>query len=91
MAPGRIKPLLDLAVRRFHAFARLQGELDEARGALAERAAIDKAKRILMDTRGLPEPAAYAQLRSHAMRTGKRIVEVAEALILAQDMIGDGA
>lgn len=90
LAAARIKPLLDLAVRRFHAFARLQGELDAARGALAERAAIDRAKRILMDTRHLTEPAAYAELRSHAMRTGKRIVDVAEALILAQDIIGAG-
>ena len=47
----RIKPVLDLAVRRFHAFARLQDELDEARQA-RRRATIDHAKRILMKSTG---------------------------------------
>ncbi len=88
LAPHRIRPLLDLAVRRFHAFARLQTDLDEARGKLAERDAIDKAKRILMDSRGLPEPQAYAELRRTAMNQGRRIAEIAEALITAQELLG---
>ncbi len=87
-APHRIRPLLDLAVRRFNAFARLQADLDEARGKLAERDAIDKAKRILMNSRGLPEPEAYAELRRTAMNQGRRIAEIAEALITAQELLG---
>ena len=87
-APHRIRPLLDLAVRRFNAFARLQADLDEARGKLADRDAIDKAKRILMDSRGLPEPEAYAELRRTAMNQGRRIAEIAEALITAQELLG---
>ncbi len=88
LAPQRIRPLLDLAVRRFNAFARLQSDLAEARGKLAERDAIDKAKRILMDSRGLAEPAAYAELRRTAMNQGRRIAEIAEALITAQELLG---
>lgn len=88
LAKERIKPLLDLAVRRFNAFSRLQQELSEARSKLAERAAIDQAKRILMSSRGLTEPEAYAQLRSHAMQTNKRIAEVAEAIVTADKLIG---
>ena len=49
----RVKPILDLAVRRFNAFAGLQRELQEARTALAERRIIDKAKLYLMSTRKL--------------------------------------
>ena len=37
LAAHRIRSLLDLAVRRFAAFARLQNELADARGKLAER------------------------------------------------------
>ena len=33
----RVKPILELAVRRFTAFSRMQSELDEARTALANR------------------------------------------------------
>jgi len=84
----RIRPLLDLAVRRFNAFSRLETDLAEARGQLADRANIDKAKRLLMNSRGLSEPEAYKELRSQAMRSSKRIAEVAEALLMAQEMLG---
>lgn len=88
LAAGRIRPLLDLAVRRFNAFARLQSDLAEAKGKLADRDAIDKAKRILMDTRGMTEPAAYAELRNAAMNSGRRIADIAEAVITAHSLLG---
>jgi response regulator NasT len=88
LSAHRIRPLLDLAVMRFNAFARLQADLDEARGKLAERDAIDKAKRILMDSRGLSEPAAYKEMRDAAMSQGKRIADIAEAIITAHTLLG---
>lgn len=88
LAPHRIRPLLDLAVSRFKAFARLENDLAEAKGKLAEREAIDRAKRILMDSRGLAEPQAYAELRKTAMNQGKRIAEIAEAVITAHALMG---
>jgi len=84
----RVKPVLDLAIRRFNAFARMQNELNDARTALAERKTIDRAKAILMNTRSLSEAEAYALLRSTAMNQNRRIVEVAEALITASDLLG---
>lgn len=91
----RVKPVLDLAIRRFNAFARMQTELDaakterdQAKIALQERRTIDRAKAIVMSNRNLAEPEAYALLRSTAMNQGKRIVEVAEALITASDLLG---
>ena len=84
----RVKPVLDLAIRRFNAFARMQTELDEARSALAERKLIDRAKSILMESRNLTEPDAYALLRSTAMNQNRRIADVAEALITAHNLLG---
>ena len=91
----RVKPVLDLAIRRFNAFARMRTELDEAKTerdqakiALQERKIIDRAKAILMNSRNLAEADAYALLRSTAMNQGKRIVEVAEALITASNLLG---
>jgi response regulator NasT len=86
----RVKPVLELAIRRFNAFSRLQTELDAARTELAERKTLDRAKAILMQSRGLSEPEAYALLRTTAMKQGRRIVDVAEALITAADLFGDG-
>lgn len=84
----RIRPIVDLAIKRFNAFARLRAELDEARSALAERKAVDTAKALLMKKRGLDEPAAYAQLRKAAMDSGRRISEVADALLTADKLMG---
>ncbi|WP_293552521.1 ANTAR domain-containing response regulator [Parvibaculum sp.] len=85
----RIKPILELAVRRFHAFARLQEELAEAKSALAERKIVDKAKMLLMKRRKIDEPAAYALLRKQAMDSGRRIADVAEALLSIESLLGD--
>lgn len=88
LAANRIRPLLDLAIRRFNAFSRLQSDLAEAKGKLAERETIDRAKRILMDSRSIGEPEAYAELRRKAMNSNRRIAEIAEAVVTAHDLIG---
>jgi len=88
LAAHRIRPLLDLAVRRFNAFSRLQADLDEAKGKLAAREAIDKAKRVLMESRGLAEPVAYAEMRKAAMDQGKKIAEIADAILTAHKLMG---
>jgi response regulator NasT len=86
----RVKPVIELAIRRFNAFSKLQAELDAARTELADRKTIDRAKAILMKSRNVDEPAAYALLRTTAMKQGRRIVEVAEALITAADLLREG-
>lgn len=89
LSKQRIKPVIDLAIRRFQAFSRLQRELEEAKSALADRAAIDRAKAILMKRRQIDEPAAYALLRGQAMRSNRRIAEIAEAIITSEELMGD--
>lgn len=87
----RIKSILDLAVKRFNAFARLRTELDAAKSELAERKMIDKAKLIMMRKRGCDEATAYKALRKAAMDSGRRIADVADALITAESLLGDQA
>lgn len=89
LSSGRIRPLLDLAVRRFNAFSRLQTDLAEAKGKLAARETIDKAKRILMDSKGVSEPEAYADLRRKAMSSSKKIIDIADAVVTAHELMGD--
>jgi two-component system, response regulator / RNA-binding antiterminator len=88
MKPDRIRSVLDVAIKRFNAFARLRAELDDARGQLAERKAIDAAKALLMKKRGFDEPAAYAALRKAAMDSGRKIGDVADALLTAEKLMG---
>jgi response regulator NasT len=86
----RVKPILDLAISRFNAFSRLSRELEEARSELEDRKVIERAKGILMKSRGLPEAEAYALLRKTAMNQNRRIGEIALSLITAAGLLGPG-
>jgi len=83
----RIKPILDLCVSRFNAFARLQDELDRTKHALEERKVIDRAKGILMKLKGLTEEEAYVLMRSTAMREKKKIGEIAQSILTASELL----
>lgn len=85
----RVKSILDMAISRFNAFSRLTRELEQARLELEDRKVIDRAKGILMATRGLSEADAYALLRSTAMNKNRRIIEIAQSLITAADLLGN--
>jgi response regulator NasT len=84
----RVKPILDMAVSRFNAFARLTRELEAARGELEDRKIIDQAKAILLRTRGLAEAEAYALLRRTAMNQNRKIVDIAQSLVTADALLG---
>ena len=83
----RVKPILDMAISRFNAFARLNRELEQARGELEDRKVIDQAKGILMQTKGIAEADAYALLRRTAMNQNRRIVEIAQSLVTAAGLL----
>jgi response regulator NasT len=83
----RIKPILDLCVSRFNAFAKLQDELERTKSALEERKVIDRAKGILMKLKGLTEEEAYVLMRSTAMREKKKIGEIAQSILTASELL----
>jgi response regulator NasT len=84
---GRVKHILELCISRFNAVARLQDQLDRAKSALEERKAIDRAKGILMQAKGLSEDQAYALLRKTAMNEKRKIAEVSQAVITASELL----
>jgi two-component system, response regulator / RNA-binding antiterminator len=84
----RVKPILDMAISRFNAFAKLTRELEQARSELEDRKIIDQAKGILTKTRGLAEADAYALLRSTAMNQNRRMVDIAQSLVTAAELLG---
>ena len=83
----RIKPILDAAIARFHMFRKMRAELAATKAALEERKIIDRAKGMLMKARGIDEDAAYALLRRAAMDKGKRVADVAAALVTAASLL----
>ena len=87
MRKERVKPILDMAISRFRAFNRLREELNAARSELEGRKIIDRAKAILIKTRGLDEDQAYALLRKTAMNQNRKITEIAQSLITAAGLL----
>jgi response regulator NasT len=85
----RVKPILEMAISRFNAFARMQQELDDVRNELAARKTIEKAKGILMRSKNIGEDEAYAILRKTAMNQNRKIAEIAQSLVTASTMLGD--
>jgi len=84
----RVKGIIDVAVARFESFQRLRGELAEANLKLEERKLVERAKGMLMKTRGLDEDAAYQLLRKLAMDRKQKVAQVAQQLIDAADLLG---
>ncbi|MCV6586965.1 MAG: ANTAR domain-containing protein [Marinibacterium sp.] len=87
MQPDRLKPVLDAAIARFEMVRQMRRELAETKRALEERKVIDRAKGLLMKARGVEEEEAYALLRKAAMDQGRRVAEVAEALVTASGLL----
>ena len=87
LQPERLKPVMDAAIARFQIARQMRLELSETKRALEERKVIDRAKGLLMKARGLQEEEAYALLRKAAMDQGRRVAEVAEALVTASELL----
>ncbi|MXN48250.1 ANTAR domain-containing protein [Shinella kummerowiae] len=86
----RVRPILKMAISRFNAFSRLNRELEETRSELENRKVIDRAKGLLMRSRGLTEDEAYALLRRTAMNQNRKIVEIAQSLVTAASLLDPG-
>lgn len=83
----RIKPIMDAAIARFHMFQRMRTELAATKKALEERKVIDRAKGILMKARKIDEDEAYALMRKTAMTQGRKMADVAEAIVTAAGLL----
>lgn len=83
----RIKPVLETAIARFRMIAKMQTELNAAKQALADRKMIDRAKGLLIQARNISEDEAYALLRKTAMDQGRKVIDVATALVTAAELL----
>lgn len=81
LSSERLKPIIDVAMARFEQFHALRRELEATEEKLADRKLIERAKGILVKSRGLTEAEAYAAMRRQAMQTNTRIADVAQQLV----------
>src|SRR5690606_974637 len=81
LSSARVKPVLDVALARFHADQKLRNELSDTKLKLAERKTVERAKGLLMERQGISEDEAYGRLRRMAMDKNLKLSELAQRLI----------
>lgn len=84
---NRVRPVIEAAIATFEQHQDLQQQLDQKKLELANRKTIDRAKGILMKQRGIDEPEAYRILRKTAMDQKLKLVDIAENVITAADLL----
>jgi AmiR/NasT family two-component response regulator len=81
MDPESVQGAIEVAVRRYREAQQLHEKVDQLEGALERRGVIERAKGILMERHGVSERDAFELLRDHARASGRRVVEVAQAVL----------
>lgn len=69
-----LQSAIDITLQRFAEYHNLQG-------AFGRRAVIEQAKGILMARHGLDEENAFMMLKSHSRNNGRKVIDVADAVV----------
>jgi len=91
LGPQLERSILDMLQEQSLRLQAMSDELDTVRASLNERKVIERAKGVLMAARKLSEDAAYKLLREAAMNQSRRLVDVAERIIEAHELLGPKA
>lgn len=83
----RIKTIIDIAIARFNEHKQLKDELEKTKSKLEERKLIERAKSILIKTRGFSEDQSYHTLRKLAMDRNMPIAEMAKNVISMAELL----
>lgn len=74
-------PAVEVALGRFAEVQSLETEIQDLSERLTSRKVIDRAKGLLMDTKGMSEADAFAYIQREAMRSRLTMRKVAEHII----------
>ncbi len=82
-----LEPVISLAMRRFEQFEALRREAADLRQALDDRKVIERAKGVLMKRSGLDEPEAFRRLQKLASEKSRKLVEIAQMILVAEEAV----
>jgi response regulator NasT len=83
---AELMPLIEVTLARWIEQADRRRELLQLRDRLETRKLVDRAKGYLMDHQGLSESEAFRRIQQLAMNSRKTMREVAQAILLAQQI-----
>lgn len=81
-----LMPLIEVTLARWSEQSGRRRELVQLRDRLETRKLVDRAKGYLMDHQGLSESEAFRKIQQLAMNSRKTMREVAQAILLAQQI-----
>ncbi|MCC7436108.1 MAG: response regulator [Methanoregulaceae archaeon] len=84
--PSDLPPAMEIARSRYEQNQVLAKEVGNLQDRLETRKLVDRAKGILMELHGVNETEAYRRIQVQSMNMRKSMREVAEAIILAQNV-----
>jgi response regulator NasT len=79
-------PTFDVAVHRFREIEAMRKENEALKRKLESRKLVERAKGMLMSRLGLSEPEAFRRIQKTAMDTRRSMADVAQALLLTEDV-----
>jgi two-component system, response regulator PdtaR len=90
-APDALIPAIRIARARFEEWLALNGRVGELTQRMEERTTIEKAKGILMKSRGIGEQEAYVLMRRQSQQKSLSMIQIARALVAAEGILGRSA
>ena len=84
----QLRPAVEVASARFREFMALRVQNEDLKRTLEARKLIERAKGILMKREGLSEAEAFHRIQKVSMERRKPMVEVAEAILLSEEVAG---
>ena len=78
--PQEMQSAIDIVLRRFAEYHALEG-------AFGRRAVTERAKGILMERHQLDEEAAFSMLRDQARRTNRKLIDIAEGVVMSRSLL----
>lgn len=76
-------PAIEIALHKYNEMERVNQAYEKTKKALESRKTLDRAKGILMDSRGMSEVGAYHYIRKVAMDKECTMAQIAEMIILS--------
>jgi two-component system, response regulator PdtaR len=81
-----LQPAIEIAIARYRELTALEGALESMQDQAETRKVVGKAKAILIDRHGVGDREAYRRLQAQSLALNRPLKDVAEAIILADEL-----
>jgi AmiR/NasT family two-component response regulator len=82
---SEVTPAIEVALARYDEQQQLDREVTDLRDKFETRKLIDRAKGILMDSKGLSEAEAFRRIQKMSMNTRRTMKEIAQAIVITSE------